>query len=74
MLALACSKPAEDTTKDEAAARELLKMMIEQGDNNDGGLAERAQYDDDDYPRAGTDNGRADAQFWHHVARFIFGK
>ena len=49
------------------------KLMIEQGAKNDGGLAERAQYDGDDYPRPVPDNGKADAQFWH-IVRGLFGK
>ena len=83
MLALACSKPVQETNDDEAAARELLKL-IEQGDKNDGGLAERAQYGDDDYDSPAVDNDRAfamardmldnneaKAQFFGRIFKFV---
>ena len=71
MLALACSQP--DPNSKEAVARDLLKLMIEQGDKNDGGLAERAQYDGD-YDSPAVDNDKAYAQFFGHILRSFFGK
>ena len=60
-LALTCSTPvpsSESDSKEEAGARELLKLMLENG----RGLAQEAQYD---YSRpAAVDNDRAEAQFW----------
>ena len=75
MLALTCSTPvpsSESDSKGEADARELLKLMLENG----GGLAEEAQYD---YSRpAAVDSDRAEAQFWlalaKTVATHLFGK